>query len=73
MEEAYTLKNNTVHDNLHNWSYNLSSNVDARKLYETLTDYENNKNTTSNLDKEALKNYINQLELSINILKEALL
>ena len=52
----FTIKGSLVKDHIHQRSYNLTSKIDAIKLHETLTEYEN---TITNLEKQinADKNY----------------
>ena len=45
----FTIKGSLVKDHINQRSYNLTSKIDAIKLHETLTEYEN---TITNLEKQ---------------------
>ena len=64
----FTIKGSLVKDHIHQRSYNLTSKIDAVKLHETLTTYENELKTLKNneTDYEKIRQYIIALQMDIS-------
>lgn len=71
MKKAYTIKNTLVKDHVDNYSYNLTSKIDAEKLCTTLNNYHEKTitNTTINEKLEQATKSLIEIQMTMTILQ----